>query len=192
MKKLFVSLKNNIDYVKEALNENKELVVREVFCGKKKAVVFYINEQVNEPVIQKYIILPMQKNRIDVTDMQMLQKKVVVMGETKLQTDLEECVNEIVKGNTVVILEKEQIALVCTTVFPQQRSVQEPPTSAVIYGPREGFVENIKTNLSLIRKRLPTTELKIEELTIGKYTKTKIEICYLNDIADKKIVEKNF
>ena len=189
MKKVFKRIKDNVNYIKSALHENKDLVVREIFCGAKNCVIFYINEQVNEPVIQKYIITPMQNNKKS-AKIDILQKKIIGVGETKTQTDLDECVNEIVKGNTLIFVEGEKEYIVCTTVLPQQRNVEEPPTSAVIYGPREGFVESIKTNLSLIRKRLPTRKLKIEEIIVGEYTKTKVELCYIDDIADKEIAKK--
>ena len=39
----------------------------------------------------------------------------------------------------------------------------------------------------MIRKRLQTSALKIEQLSVGNYTKTKVNIMYLKDIADKKM-----
>lgn len=69
------------------------------------------------------------------------------------------------------------------------RSVAEPPTSMVMRGPREGFVEDVKANITLLRKRLKTPDFKTETLTIGKYTNTTVVVCYLNGIADKTIVD---
>lgn len=69
-----------------------------------------------------------------------------------------------------------------------ERSIIEPPTSSVLFGPREGFVESLDTNLALIQKRLPTKDFVVESLTVGKYTKTKVVLVYLNQIAEKEIV----
>ena len=179
-----------MEYIKLSLNQNSDLVVREIFLGKKNAAVCYLNEESNDDNIQKFIIKPMQKFSGKVENLQTLQKRIVGIGEVKTLKTLDDCITEITKGNSVVFVDGCTNALLCTTILPQQRSVQEPPTSAVIYGPREGFVENIKTNLGLIRKRLPIKELQIKEMTVGEYTKSKVMICYINDIAEKRIVDK--
>lgn len=70
-----------------------------------------------------------------------------------------------------------------------QRSLTEPPTSQVLLGPREGFVEDIKTNQSLITKRIKHRDLKWVELTIGKYTQTKILVTYIDSIAAPSVVK---
>ena len=55
----------------------------------------------------------------------------------------------------------------------KERPVDEPPTSSVLLGPREGFNEHLDTNLSLLNYRLKTKEFKKITLTLGKYTKKK-------------------
>ncbi len=185
-----VDLKEKIDYIKSSMNNNKDLIERYVVCASKNTIIFYLNEQANEIAIQKYIINPMQNTKISSFDEDTFIKKVISIGDAKLETDLNVAIEELSKGNTIILIEGFEKIVVCTTVAPQQRSVQEPPNSAVIYGPREGFVENIKTNLNLIRKRLPSPKLKIEEMDVGYYTKTKVMLCYMEDIADENIAKK--
>ena len=69
------------------------------------------------------------------------------------------------------------------------RSIAEPPTSMVMRGPREGFVEDMKVNLTLLRKRLKTPNLKTINLTVGKYTNTAVAVCYIEGIAQQRIVD---
>ena len=68
--------------------------------------------------------------------------------------------------------------------------IQEPPTSAVLKGPREGFVEDITINVSMLRRKLKSTELKIEEMTVGRYTKNRVCVVYIDSIADDHVVKK--
>lgn len=70
-----------------------------------------------------------------------------------------------------------------------ERSLTEPPTGQVLLGPREGFVESIETNVALITKRIKSKDLKWVELTIGRYTQTKVKIGYINSIADPSVVK---
>ena len=71
---------------------------------------------------------------------------------------------------------------------PPERSLTEPPTGQVLLGPREGFVEGIDTNVALITKRIKSPDLKWVELTIGRYTQTKIMLAYISSIADPTVV----
>jgi spore germination protein KA len=73
-----------------------------------------------------------------------------------------------------------------------QRAVGEPPTSSVLMGPREGFIEELNTNHALIQKRLKTKALKTKSLSIGKYTKTKVSLYYIEGIANEQVVAKIF
>lgn len=66
------------------------------------------------------------------------------------------------------------------------RAVAEPPTDIAIKGPREGFIEDIKTNMVLLRKRLKTSELKFELQKAGRRSQTNIAVCYLDGIVDQK------
>lgn len=70
-----------------------------------------------------------------------------------------------------------------------QRGLTEPPTGQVLLGPREGFVENIDTNIELIKKRIKNKDLRFITLTIGKYTQTKVMVAYIDSIAEPKIVQ---
>ena len=68
--------------------------------------------------------------------------------------------------------------------------VHVPPTARVVKGPREGFVEDLATNIGLIRKRLKTTNLKIKDITLGWQSKTQIAIIYLDGIVNKKVLKE--
>ena len=68
------------------------------------------------------------------------------------------------------------------------RSIAEPITEAVVKGSHEGFVENIRTNTSLLRKIINNEKLIIEEVSVGSISKTKVAICYMKDIVNDDLV----
>ena len=70
------------------------------------------------------------------------------------------------------------------------RSITEPPTSMVIKGPREGFIESLPVNISLIRRRLKSPNLVFNQFTVGKFSQTAVAICYIQGIADKSLVKQ--
>ena len=92
--------------------------------------------------------------------------------------------------HTILIFNNQAIFLSFDTEKVPFRNVSEPPTSAVLKGPREGFTENIKVNIGLIRKRMRSKNLKLENLFIGNETKTQVTLCYLKNIASDEVVNK--
>lgn len=72
----------------------------------------------------------------------------------------------------------------------EQRSVTEPEAEQVIKGPREGFTEAIRVNVSLIRRRMRSPKCKIQYLSLGRYTHTDVALLYTEGIADKTIIKK--
>lgn len=72
----------------------------------------------------------------------------------------------------------------------KQRSVDKPNNEIVIKGPHEAFVENIRTNTSLIRRIVNNENLIIENLEVGKITKTKCAVCYLKNVTNSDLVNE--
>ena len=70
------------------------------------------------------------------------------------------------------------------------RSVSEPDSEIVVRGPREGFIENAEDNIALIRKRIRTEKLKIITMNCGTFTKTSVNILYIDGVANPDMVKR--
>src|SRR5690606_38684473 len=70
------------------------------------------------------------------------------------------------------------------------RAIAEPQTEGLVRGPRDGFIESLSTNLSLIRRRLRTPDFRIHKMIIGQYTRTEVAICYLEGLADPSMINE--
>lgn len=113
-----------------------------------------------------------------------------VIGQAEVVTTEDDLAQKLLNGFFAVYFENAtQVLLVDVKNF-QSRGIEEPPTSAVLKGPREGFNESINTNLMLLRKRLKTQDLVVKQMPIGKYSQTEVAIVYISSIASDKVVEK--
>lgn len=70
------------------------------------------------------------------------------------------------------------------------RSVEEPSSQTVVRGPKDGFTENLADNLSLVRRRLRTPHLRIEDRVVGRYTRTKVAVVYIEGIVQPVILDE--
>ena len=93
-------------------------------------------------------------------------------------------------GNTIIVIEGQSTAFVCSTVDLKTRAITEPSAETNIRGPREGFVESLCVNITLIRRKIRVPHLWIETLEIGSLTKTLVAFAYIKGLADEKMLEE--
>ena len=112
----------------------------------------------------------------------------------KKATLFPELSKEVLDGNALLMIDGHSTGLIVGTKLLPVRAIMEPPTDIAVKGPREGFIEDIKTNMSLVRKRLKTPDLRFETLRVGKRSDTMIAICWLegtaNEALKNRIAEK--
>ncbi|HEX3012437.1 MAG TPA: spore germination protein, partial [Syntrophomonadaceae bacterium] len=99
-------------------------------------------------------------------------------------------IDELITGNTVFFMDGIDSALIIGSGGWKDRSVSEPSTESVVRGPRDGFTETIDTNTALIRRRIKSPDLRIDEFKIGIKTKTAVLVVYINGIARQDIVNE--
>lgn len=173
------------DELKEKLSNNIDFVVRQIENMNGQVFLYFLKSMTDKNAIARELIEPLTKN-IDIKSVDEI-KKIIFSADVK---DIEKNeVLEYILKNQVVIEFADQFLSVDLEKYPA-RTPSEPPTSPNIYGPREGFVEALPTNLSLIRKRLPSKNLVIENLNVGRETHTKVCVLYLKNIANKNIVKE--
>ncbi len=117
-----------------------------------------------------------------------LLESVVYIAESKVIYDAAEVQKSILGGDAVVIVDGTDGYLICSVKKWDKRAIAEPPTSTVMRGPREGFIEDVKTNLSLIERRLKSPSLAVEKMTIGRLSQTTVALVYLADVAAPEVV----
>ena len=114
-------------------------------------------------------------------------QQALLFPELKDETDVEKLLKEILDGNSLLLVDGVDTGFIVGAKFLPVRAVMEPPTDVAIKGPREGFIEDVKTNMALVRKRLKTPDLRFETLRVGKRSDTAVVLCYLNGISDEKV-----
>ena len=114
----------------------------------------------------------------------------VLSPEVRTQGDFQKLAEEILAGNPVLLWEGADEGLIVGTKKITVRTVAEPPTDVAIKGPREGFIEDIKTNTSLVRRRLKTNELQTEMLSVGRRSATSVALCWIEGTCKKEVLEE--
>lgn len=156
--------------------------------GDKKGLLVFARDLTDKDLLGNLILRPLSLFKGSPSKEQL--NKILLSPEKMEITNENEILTEVVSGNAVLIVDGVEVAYSFGVKKFQIRSITEPPTSTVIKGPREGFVESLPVNVSLIRRRIKSEKLKFENLEIGTYSKTAVTLCYVDGIADKGLVKK--
>lgn len=166
-------------------------VTRPFKCGDHQCCLACIDGMVNNEVINMQIILPLTtKSPPKGTDIkQWIEEYGVSINEMKHLTQIDLMLDAILSGDSILFVQGMDGAFGLNTKGFATRAILEPDMEKVSRGSHDGFTENIVTNLSMIRRRLKTPDMKINFRLLGKRTNTKVCLCYLDSLVDKKVLD---
>jgi len=195
--KLESSLNENVNLIKGIFLDDITVIYRELSFGKPegtKCILIYIDGMANAQMINENIIKPMLLSDISYSDkskiMDILMEKVILTGDNKKSNMLEDIINGIMYGKTMLFVDGFAEVISISTIGWETRAISEPQAETIVRGPREGFTESMNLNLSLIRRRVVNPKLKLKFMRIGKQTKTLICVCYIEGIAKEPILKE--
>jgi len=93
-------------------------------------------------------------------------------------------------GFAIIFIDQKNKAISFGVQGYDKRGVENPSSDNNVMGAQDGFIEALRTNVSLVRRRIKSPKLKFELMQIGKTTKTDVAVAYISDKADKKIVDE--
>ncbi len=186
----------NVEAIKKLFAQDETLVTRYVEnktdSGLRGCLV-YTDGMVSNQIMNDHIIRPFQNAVIDRAAPGLLKRLMdrdLQSNEVKLTVDFEEIIQAVVYGDTVLFVQGDASALILNTKSFTLRSPSEPESEKVLEGPREGFSEGILTNLSFLRRRVRTEDLKMRFMTFGTRTKTRACMCYIDGIVNPEILQE--
>lgn len=117
-----------------------------------------------------------------------IESSLVPQNNIEKSISFDDIFSGVNSGNCALFVDTLSIAFDIDVKGFKQRSIDKPDNEIVIKGPHEAFVENIRTNTSLLRRFTNNENLVIESLEAGKLTKTKCAVCYMQNIANNDLV----
>ncbi len=188
MEKLYRLLVNNVKRVNENVNSD-DLKSSEFRLGNgTAATILFIDSMTDKQAVALNVLKPLKSFANKITPSSV--RNAINAPDVEIIKTFNAAYKKLFEGGAVLFVDGLNSAIAFAFPSLSKRPVSEPPTSITLRGPREGFVENINANLSLIRCRLKTTALKIELFTVGKYSKTQVALCYVDGIVKKGLKEK--
>ncbi len=191
---LKTKLSENITLLKGLLplGRSFDLMTRDLLFGDVKAFWIGLNGFCVSEILEK-MFSSLQEPRGDSLSAATLHAYVearVGIAQISYASDLTSICDKLTSGNSILLVDGYDEAVILDTRAYHSRSVEEPELEKMTRGARDGFIEILLTNANLIRRRIRSPRLVFEMHSVGQVGKTDVCIAYLEDRADRTLVNK--
>ncbi|GGA03356.1 putative membrane protein YfkQ [Paenibacillus marchantiophytorum] len=188
--KLSLLLDENHEFMKAIFKDCSDIVVREFEIEPHiPALLLFVDGLTNTQLLNDTMKSLMLLGGGE-TSIERIVGTILPVSQTQISDNYGDLLVSVLGGDAALLVEGNAKAILLGIRGTEKRSVGEPETETVVRGPKEGFVESIRTNTSMIRRKLKTPRLKMKSMSVGKESNTNLVICYLDDLAMPSLIEE--
>ncbi|MBG9445251.1 spore gernimation protein GerA [Cytobacillus firmus] len=189
-----VSLKDNIEYLRDALGVDKsfDVIQLDVEYAEREMALYLVDGFVKDDILHYLMkmLAGLDAAQLEGDTLSRLIKTYIPYVEVETTDDLDKVVDMVLAGPTALVVDGiDEVILIDARTYPV-RGPQEPDIERVVRGSRDGFVETLVFNTALTRRRIRDRTLRMEYMQVGRRSKTDIVVSYIEDIADPDMVKK--
>ena len=189
------SIEENMVRLRKQFPNSSDLNKREMEIGKTRIILLSCEGMINSQTLALSIIKPLSEiggeeeyTGRDICDF--IMHKSIMSVEQREIFDFDTLFTAMMSGFVIILVEGEPIAFALAAHGFQFRSISEPTNEANELGPKEAFTEPLRINLSMVRRRIKSPQLRFELMTLGKQSKTDLCLIYLSDRASPKLIKE--
>ena len=171
-----------VKYINEEFSECNDLIYKKINVKLDTYHLFFLETICSSDKINDYILKGISSN----TNISNIEKDLPSPNFISID-NIDKIKFYLCNGYTIIIDYNNVYAV--ETKADLDRSITEPSTEPSQYGPKDSLVENIQKNLGLVKRRLKTNHLKNIVKVVGRDTLTTVNILYIDNITDMKLVE---
>lgn len=195
-------LENNeisIGKIKNLLADSDDIVFNKLNINHEEDLsitVMFVDGMTDSKMIDDNVLKPLMQENVlgesisEEKIIDLIMHGTVYHCQRKKREKLDECISDLLSGSVVLVFDNLKLALSFEAKGFDKRSITEPTNENVLKGSKEAFIESLRSNTSLIRRRINSSNLKIQQLSIGRESKTKICITYIQGIANPDTVKE--
>ena len=193
-------LETNLQQIKAILNKCSDVIYREFIFAQNEqirlALIFMdglvdkaqINEQIMKALALEVPLIVSDQEITKAQALEFIKQRGLCINQVKETGGLQELIHAILSGDTLLLVDGHATAIINGAKSFESRPISESVAEPTIRGPREAFIESLGVNISLIRRKIKSPNLKIETLRLGEVSCTDVAIAYIEGIVNDKLV----
>lgn len=169
-----------------------DFFARKIHCHGHTVYAYAIDGLISGGDMSQYVLKPICEVLSADSMKDLFEKAIsgtVYNAVAKKVTTLDDAAVFLVNGFCVVLF-PEVGAIAYEVKTPEKRSISAPEVENTVKGPKDAFVETIRSNTSLIRRHLRSPDLRFFETTVGRRSLTNTTVVWLDGITNMKLVER--
>lgn len=155
----------------------------------RRIAVYYFSSLVNLQLLSDNILKPLRQNEGRLTT-ERLRQCIINIPDTKTECTLDNIGGAMADGSVAVIADGVPVAILANILQYEHRGIERSQSEDVIIGPHQSFSESLGQNVALLRRILATPRFKVRTIMLGRISRTKIAIMYLEGVAQQKLVRE--
>ena len=191
-----IDLPLTVESVRQVFADCVDFSEREAALGgdpDKLVTLCYISGMVKMERASDYVLRPLAQDTVlsgcgMAQAMERIRKGALYNLGVEKRATMDEAVFDMIGGNCILFFPGEKEALSFNVGTEEKRSISDPENEPPLKGPRDSFVESVRTNTSLLRRRVRTPDLRIRELLVGRQTVTPVDIVWIEGITNPETV----
>lgn len=184
------NIDENLTYLKDLFKGNSDIIFRKFNFGKWSAALVYIDGMADKALLDDFTMEPLMGSGDSIKDVKEFKDNILAMTDLTEIKKLSDGINAALGGDTLMLVSGLNVAYTLASRSWPARGTGEPSGETVVRGSRDGFVETIRFNTALVRRRIRDTRLKVEAVRIGVRSKTDVAILYIDDIVNKEVYKE--
>ncbi|WP_078596250.1 spore germination protein [Evansella clarkii] len=177
------SLNDFFSYYLKKFSDTQDLKKQSLFLGNRKALLIYIETLIDNDKLYEKL------SDMSLIEIESRQSKNLMYALRSLDS-INESFNALLEGKCLLFIEEDENLYEFEIKKTHDRSIEEPMNEKVVRGDHEGFIENLNTNINLIRNRIKNKNLVVRYYTLGSEAQTKIAIVFHNKIVNEHILKE--
>ena len=184
----YKQIRQNMDLICDFMGNSSDFVIREITISSNHAALFYLDGMTDMQKVQDNVIRPLHETSSDDISLAFLKDSVLDVGEASFTDNFQDALDQILSGGLLLLIDGMNAGLVISLPGWEERSITESKAQPVIRGPQESFTENLRTNTTMVRRRVKDTRVRLTSVKVGEKTKTDISVMYMDGVADEELV----
>ncbi len=185
-----VKIDELIEKLQTTFSGSDDLKIRQITVGGVRCAFAYIDGSIDKLLLEQSIITPLRHaEKLEEPYVECLAQ-LTDFSENAVEVPLINIPGFIAEGDTAFLIDGCENGYIFSLRKPEKRSITEPPSSSVLKGPREGFIEEIKCNLSIMRRRIKSPDLVIKTFKVGRYSTSSVAVLHIRGVADSLLLKQ--
>lgn len=188
------SLEKNLENIRRITGKSSDLLENPIIINGVKCNLICYEGMISTSTITELILHPLMD--IDIGQdhapevlLNHVKNHMLMTIDRGFSEDYGDLIRRAMSGFAILLIDGVAEACAFGVQGYAVRGIDEPNGEGNVKGAHEGFVEVVRTNMSLVRRRMKSPLLRFELFPISDCSNTDVIVCYMADRVPKETVE---